>query len=79
MPKWPWPYVGLMMEVQSGTPLHALRVLLKGRDSARRRGDYYEVLSLPGYQEEEPPIPVTSNYKFVTPFACKLLPEQGIG
>jgi len=37
----------VMIAVQSGTFLRALFVLLKRRDSARRGGDYYEVLHRP--------------------------------
>ena len=51
--------------------LHALRVQLKRRVSARRGGDYNEVPQ--AIQKKSRPSP--SN--FVTPFACKLLSEQG--
>jgi len=43
----------VMVAVQSGTLLHALRVQLKRRVSARRGGDYNEVPD----PEEESPIP----------------------
>ena len=63
----------VMVEVQSGTLLRALRVQLKRRVSARRGGDYYEVSQ--AIQKKSRPFP--SNY--VAPFACKLLPVHGFG
>ena len=63
----------VMMAVQSGMLLCALRVQLKRRVSARSAGDYNEV---PGaIQNKSRPSP--SNC--VTPFACKLLSEQVFG
>jgi hypothetical protein len=57
----------VMVEVQSGTLLRALRVQLKRRVSARRGGDNNEVpLAI---QKKSRPSP--SNC--VTPFACELL------
>jgi len=44
----------VMVAVQSGTPLHALRVQLKRRVSARRGGDYNEVPQ--AIQKKESPI-----------------------
>jgi len=61
----------VMVAVQSGTL--ALRVQLKRRVSARRGGDYNEVPQ--AIQKKSRPSP--SNC--VTPFACKLLSEQGFG
>ena len=63
----------VMVAVQSGTLLRALRVQLKRRVSARRGGDYNEVPQ--AIQKKNRPSP--SNC--VTPFACKLLSEQGFG
>jgi hypothetical protein len=63
----------VMVAVQSGTLLHALRVQLKREVSARRGGDYSEVPQ--AIQKKCHPSP--SNC--VTPFACKLLSEQGFG
>jgi len=63
----------VMVAVQSGTLLHALRVQLKRRVSARRGGNYNEVPQ--AIQKKSRPSP--SNC--VTPFACKLLSEQGFG
>jgi hypothetical protein len=63
----------MMVAVQSGTLLRALRVLLKRRVSARRGGGYNEVPR--AIQKKSRPSP--SNC--VTPFACKLPPEQGFG
>ena len=63
----------VMVAVQSGTLLYALRVLLKRRVSARRGGDYNGVPQ--AIQKKSRPSP--SNC--VTPFACKLLSEQGFG
>jgi hypothetical protein len=60
----------VMIAVQSGTLLRALRVQLKIRISARRGGDYNEVPQ--ATQKQSRPSP--SNC--VTPFACKLLSEQ---
>ena len=61
----------VMVAVQSGMPLRALRVQLKRRVSARRGGDYNEVPQ--ATQKKSRPSP--SNC--VIPFACKLLSEQG--
>ena len=61
----------VMMAVQSGTPLRALRVQLKRGVPALRGGDNNEVPQ--ATQEKSRPSP--SNC--VTPFACKLLSEQG--
>jgi hypothetical protein len=61
----------VMVAVQSGTPLRALGVQIKRRVSARSRGDYNEVPQ--AIQKKSRPSP--SNC--VTPFACKLLSEQG--
>ena len=61
----------VMVAVQSGTLLIALRVQLKRRVSARRGGDYNEVPQ--ATQKKSRPSP--SNC--VIPFACKLRPEQG--
>jgi len=47
----------VVVAVQSGTLLHALRVQLKRRVSARRGGDYNEQRSPSGDPEEESPIP----------------------
>ena len=63
----------VMVAVQSGTLLIALRVQLKRRVSARRGGDYNEVLQ--ATQKKSRPSP--SNC--VNPFACKTLSEQGFG
>ena len=63
----------VMVAVQSGTLLHALRVQLKRRVSARRRGDYNEVPQ--AIQKKSRPSPSYC----VTPFACKLLSEQSFG
>jgi len=63
----------VMVAVQSGTLLHAPRVQLKKRVSARRGGDYNEVPQ--AIQKTSRPSP--SN--FVTPLACKLLSEQDFG
>ena len=63
----------VMEAVESGTLLHALRVQLKRRVSARRGGDYNEVLQ--AIQKKSRPSPRNC----VTPFACKLLSEQGFG
>jgi len=63
----------VMVAVQSGTLLHALRVPLKRRVSARRGGDYNEVPQAIQKKSRSSP----SN--FVTPFACKLLSERGVG
>ena len=63
----------VMVVVQSGTLLRALRVQLKKRVSARRGGDYNEVPQ--AIQRKSRPYP--SNC--VTPSACKLLSEQGFG
>jgi hypothetical protein len=63
----------VMVAVQSGTLLRALRVPLKRRVSARRGGDYNEVPQ--AIQNKSRPSP--SNC--VTPFACKLLSELGFG
>ena len=62
-----------MVAVQSGTHLHALRVQLKRIVSACEGGDYNEVPQ--AIQKNSRPSP--SN--IVTPFACKLLSEQGFG
>ena len=69
MSKWPW-------KDGSGPKWHApraLRMQLKRRASACRGGDYHET-SL-AIQKKSRPSP--SNC--VTPFSCKLLPEQGFG
>ena len=63
----------VMVAVQSGTLLHAPRVQLKRRVSARRGGDYNEVPQ--AIQKKSRPSP--SN--FVTLSACKLLSEKGFG
>jgi len=63
----------VMVAVQCGSLLRALRVQLKRRVSARRGGDYNEVYQ--PIQKKSRPSP--SNC--VTPFACKLLHEQGYG
>jgi hypothetical protein len=39
----------VIISVQSGTLLRALRVLLKRRDSPRRGGGYYEVFEFRGW------------------------------
>jgi hypothetical protein len=62
----------VLLAVQSGTPLRALRVQLNRRVSARRGEDYNEVPQ--AIQKES--FPPTSDC--VTPFAYKLLPEQGL-
>ena len=61
----------VFLAVQSGTPLRALGVQLKRGVSARRVGNYNEVPQ--AIQKKSRPSP--SNC--VTPFACKLLSEQG--
>jgi hypothetical protein len=61
----------VMVAVQSGTLLRALRVQLKRRVSARRGGDYNEVPQ--ATQKKSRPSP--SNC--VTPFACKLTLDFG--
>ena len=65
----------VIVAIRSGTLLHAQRVLLKRRVSARRggRGDYNEVPQ--AIQKKCRPSP--SNC--VTPFACMLLSEKGFG
>ena len=63
----------VVIAVQRGPLFRALRVLVKRRVSARRGGDYHET-SL-AIQKKSRPSP--SNC--VTPFSCKLLPEQGYG
>ena len=63
----------VVIAVQRGPLFRALRVLVKRRVSARRGGDYHET-SL-AIQKKSRPSP--SNC--VTPFSCKLLPEQGFG
>jgi len=57
----------VMIAVQSGTLLRALRVQLKRRVSVRRGGDYNEVPQAIQKKRRSSP----SNC--VTPFACKLL------
>jgi len=63
----------VMVAVQSGTLLSALRGQLKRRVSARRGGDCNEVPQ--AIQERS----CTSPSNCVTPFACKLLSELGFG
>ena len=63
----------VMVAVRSGTLLRALRVQLKRSVSARRGGDYSEVPQ--AIQKKSRPSPSSC----VTPFACKLLSEQGFG
>ena len=63
----------VMVAVQCGSLLRALRVQLKRRVSARRGGDYIEVPQV--IQEKSRPSPRIC----VTSFACKLLSEQGFG
>ena len=63
----------VMVAVQSGTLLYALRVPLKGRVSTRRGGDYNEVPK--AIQKKSRPSP----RKSASPFSCKLLSEQGFG
>ena len=72
MPEWPWKW-WYSVAVQSGTLLHALRVQLKRRVSARRGGDYNEVPQ--AIQKKSRPF--ASNC--VTPFACELSSERGYG
>ena len=63
----------VIVAVQSGTLLRALRVQLKRSVSARRGGDYSEVPQ--AIQKKSHPSP--SNC--VTPSSCMLLSEQGFG
>jgi hypothetical protein len=63
----------VMVAVQSGTLLRALRVQLKRSVSARRGGDYSEVPQ--AIQKKSHPSP--SNC--VTPSSCMLLSERGFG
>ena len=60
----------VMVAVQSGTFRRALRVQLKRRVSARRGGDYNEVLQ--EIQKKSRPSPSS----YMAPFACKLLSER---
>ena len=63
----------MMVAVQSGTLLHALRVQLKRRVSTRREGDYNEV------PQAIQKMSRLSPGNCVTPFACKLLSEKVFG
>ena len=63
----------VMVAVQSDTLLRALIVQLKRRVSAHRRGDYNDAPKAIQKKSRQSPS------HFVTPFACKLLSEQGIG
>ena len=63
----------VMVAVQNGTLLRALRVLLKRKVSARRGGDYNEVSQ--AIQKKSR----SSLSNCLTPFACELLSEQGLG
>ena len=63
----------VLLAVQSGTPLRALRVQLNRRVSARRGEDYNEVPQ--ATQEKSRPSPSNCMALFV----CNLLPEQGFG
>ena len=62
-----------MIAVQSGTLLCDLRVQLKRRVSARRGGDCNEVPQ--AIQKKSRPSPSI----YMSPFACKLLSDQGFG